>query len=491
MNVNLSIPVNLFDFRESANPLYSYAKLKIFYIGMTGDNRLFTKKFSNSLLETIAYVPVVGFYDEEEEDFKGHHAEIQNIYGIVPEDTVLDYIEEDGKEYAVCDVILYTGREDKTGKIAQKIVGKSHSLELDPKTIEYKVNKDSFGKVKNIEFLSGSLLGLSILGDNERPAFSGSEFFTEKTHFAELIEDLKREMKEFTKQKEKRGEGMDLVTSNEQDILNVDITVEGTDLPAVFATVEGAEGDVLVQSTVADPENTEDEVAVAVEATGEEKFMENFMRVTMQEMQEGILKSFYEAFGSNVYVVQISATDNSIVFMNFEDYQYKRVNFTGNEEDDKLVFGEVEAVKMRFLTDMEIEAVWPETQENFGEGKSNVDGGEITPQENIDNSSIIEEGGEDNENFQEQEQENADEGEQEPSSTALDSGEREELEKSVNDYSIGDLEIILSKEFTKISRQEKKITKTNSFIYTNNGVRPAKTESEIVADLVDRYKTRK
>ena len=137
---------------------------------------------------------MVGFYDEEE-DFKGHHQEIQHIYGIVPEDTNVEYIEEDGKKYAVCDVILYTGRHDKTGQIAQKIVGKQHSLELNPNNTTYQINRDSQGKVKNIEFKTGSLLGLSILGDNEKPAFSGSGFFTENTELMQLFENFRKELK--------------------------------------------------------------------------------------------------------------------------------------------------------------------------------------------------------------------------------------------------------------------------------------------------------
>ncbi len=76
-------------------------------------------------------------------------------------------------------MILYTGRLDRTGEIAQKIVGKQHSLELNPENTTYEIRKDENGKIQNIEFVSGSLLGLSILGDNETPAFRGSGFFTQ------------------------------------------------------------------------------------------------------------------------------------------------------------------------------------------------------------------------------------------------------------------------------------------------------------------------
>lgn len=92
MNVNYNIPVSLFDYRESENSLYSFAKLKIFYIGETQDRRVFTKEFSEQLLKSLPYVPVVGYYDEEAEDFIGHNSAIQNIYGIVPEDTTIEYI---------------------------------------------------------------------------------------------------------------------------------------------------------------------------------------------------------------------------------------------------------------------------------------------------------------------------------------------------------------------------------------------------------------
>ena len=164
---------------DTANNKYSHAKLKIFYIGQTADRRVFTKEFSDKLLSTIAYTPVVGFYSVAEEDFIGHN-NVQNIYGIVPAETTLEYVEDEaqGVTFAVTDILLYTGRPDETGAIAAKIVGKQHSLELDPNSVKYKLNYDESGNFKNLEFTDGELIGLSVLGDNETPAFTGSEFFT-------------------------------------------------------------------------------------------------------------------------------------------------------------------------------------------------------------------------------------------------------------------------------------------------------------------------
>ena len=164
---------------DAANAKYSKAKLKIYYIGETVDKRLFTKEFSDKLLSSIAYTPVVGFYSVADEDFVGHN-NVQNIYGLVPESATLEYVEDaaQGVTFAVTDIILYTGRPDDTGVIASKIIGKQHSLELDPNSVQYKINRDSAGNFKNLEFTDGELIGLSVLGDNDTPAFTGSEFFS-------------------------------------------------------------------------------------------------------------------------------------------------------------------------------------------------------------------------------------------------------------------------------------------------------------------------
>lgn len=204
MSINYNIPVELFDFKEEKNSLYSAAKLKIFYVGTTGDGRKFTQQFSDRLLETLPYVPVVGYYNEDSKDFEGHKPEVQYIYGIVPDNPNVEYIEEDSRKYAISDVILYTGRLDKTGDIAKKIVGKSHSLELNPADTKYKINKDKNGKVIDLEFTEGSLLGLSVLGDGEAPAFTGSEFFKANDD----IEKIFKNLKDFAEKK--RGENMKL-----------------------------------------------------------------------------------------------------------------------------------------------------------------------------------------------------------------------------------------------------------------------------------------
>lgn len=204
---NTSIPASLYDFSSEPNEKFSRAKLKMFYIGETPDHRLFTEKFSQELVKTLPYTPIVSQYDVEQGDFKGHAAE-QNIYGIVdPLGQVSFEKAEDGKTWLICDVVLYTERTDMVGEIAKKIPGKSHSLEMDPNTVQYTVNYDNKMKIQNIEFIKGELIGASVLGDNQKPAFTGSTFFSQDSDFQHKMEILKDYC--LSKQKEERGIDME------------------------------------------------------------------------------------------------------------------------------------------------------------------------------------------------------------------------------------------------------------------------------------------
>lgn len=143
---------------------------------------------------SLPYTPVVAYYDEDEDDFIGHATE-QQILGIVdPRVEPTFEIDEDGVKWSVCDVVLYTERPDTVGLLAKKVVGHKQSLELNPKTVEYKINYDEHKHLKNLEFTAGSLVGVSVLGNNQRPAFTGSEFFTikddKKTIFEEKLQKL-------------------------------------------------------------------------------------------------------------------------------------------------------------------------------------------------------------------------------------------------------------------------------------------------------------
>lgn len=189
--LNFSLPANMHDFTtDEKDTRFSRGKLNIFYKGTTADGRYFSDEFAEAVVKTAAYAPVVGYYDREKDDFVGHASE-QAIYGIVdPKCEPAFETMEDGNVWAICDVVLYTERPGEVGEIAKKIVGHSQSLELNPSTVKYKINYDEKKHFKNMEFTEGEIIGVSVLGDDQRPAFTGSGFFS-NSNFEEKMKLLR------------------------------------------------------------------------------------------------------------------------------------------------------------------------------------------------------------------------------------------------------------------------------------------------------------
>ncbi len=417
MKVNFSIPASIIEFKNEENELYSKARLKIFHTGMTGDKRLFTETFAKKLLKSLPYVPVVGYFDSEKGDFEGHKQEVQYIYGIVPAEPNLDYEKENGLTYAVCDIILYTGRLDETGTVAKKIVGKPHSLELNPSSVKYRVNNDANGEFKNIEFLEGKLLGLSVLGDDENPAFKGSAFFKENEEFKQIFSEIVEYVKTLDAE-QKRG-------------------VEMNELEQVIETPQNVENLEPQTQTNEEQFTTEDnvqEIAPVVEETPEVDFATKYMEMYFSalksdsELHSAIHTALVNSFG-DCYPVQFFSTESVVVFYSFEDGEYYRVDYILSEEENSITFGEPVKVKVRYLTDEEINSTFTEVKPDEAVIDESAEGtkteqGVFSKEENTD-------GEIDEENTKEEPEAFAENND----TIALSSREREEFEALKNEVS--------------------------------------------------------
>ena len=209
--INLSWPAQLSDFaKDTTQENFSRGKLKVFYQGETADHRFFSEAFSKEIMKSLPYTPVVSYYDSEEDDFVGHATE-QQIYGIVDPCVQPTIVEDDDHLlWCVCDVVLYTERPDMVGEIAQKIVGHSQSLELDPSSVQYKINYDEKKHFKNIEFTAGRFVGLSVLGKNQKPAFTGSSFFSCDDAFEAKMQLLRNYCEQKNDENQNGGNTMNL-----------------------------------------------------------------------------------------------------------------------------------------------------------------------------------------------------------------------------------------------------------------------------------------
>lgn len=189
--INLSWPAQMFDFHaeSNSNEKFSRGKLKVFYKGETADHRYFSDAFAEELVKSLPYTPIVSYYDTEKEDFKGHASE-QAIYGIVDPCVPPSFEkDENGQEWCICDTVLYTERPGEVGRIAKQIADHSQSLEL--ADAKYTINYDEKRHFKNIEFTEGKFIGVSVLGNDQKPAFTGSQFFSSNSEFEEKMHLLK------------------------------------------------------------------------------------------------------------------------------------------------------------------------------------------------------------------------------------------------------------------------------------------------------------
>ena len=126
-------PVTVYGNFEQYSKTISKARCRIFYKGANRNGTYITDEFAEKLLSTISYTPVKGIYDDMNGDYTDHGEERDQgrIYGIVPENPNLaweKHVDEDGieREYACCDVLLYTAIYPE----AELITGKGQSMEI-------------------------------------------------------------------------------------------------------------------------------------------------------------------------------------------------------------------------------------------------------------------------------------------------------------------------------------------------------------------------
>lgn len=159
------------------NSALSKARLKIFYKGANRNGSYINDEIAEKLISTLPGCPIVGYFDGDKDDFLGHiDREANRAYGFVPQEMNFKWemsLDPDGvyRTYACTDVILWTGRYP----IASRIVGKSHSMELNPDTIEgeWVEHDDNF----YFEFSNAEFIGLCVLGEDYEPCFEGSSFY--------------------------------------------------------------------------------------------------------------------------------------------------------------------------------------------------------------------------------------------------------------------------------------------------------------------------
>ena len=273
------------------NSALSKARLKIFYKGLNRNGSYINDEVAEKLIATLPGTPVVGYFDADKDDFLGHEEkEKSRCYGFVPEAMNFSWemsLDPDGvyRTYACTDIILWTGRYP----IASKIVGKSHSMELNPDTVEgnwVETETDFY-----FEFTRAEFIGLCVLGKEYEPCFEGSSFYELRKGNIDANTNLKNDLKElFSLYKEMNNAEENPTGGQKMEDKEKELTSEELEKDKVTETVETEEvtEEVETNSELVDETNEEaNESTEAPEATEvETENEENEQEIEEEEKEE-------------------------------------------------------------------------------------------------------------------------------------------------------------------------------------------------------------
>lgn len=205
--MNISVPIeNTMEFIEQTviSPLVSKCSIKVCYVGPDPNRNgtVITKEVAKEMGRQIPASPIVGFYNEDTEDFEQHNRDIEikdgkfrlvdttKAYGFVPTDAKVWFqkFSDQGveHEYLCTEGYIWTGAYPESKRIIDK--GNNQSMELDKNAPGNWTNDVNSGK--RIFIYNEALIEkLCILGEKFEPCFEGASitaFSLNKAEFEEF-----------------------------------------------------------------------------------------------------------------------------------------------------------------------------------------------------------------------------------------------------------------------------------------------------------------
>ena len=224
--------------------------------------------------------PIVGYYNEEKEDFEEHNRIIDISNGKFKiKDTTRPYgfVDLNAKvwfqkfldngiehEYLMTEGYLWTGQYPEAKRIIEK--GNNQSMELDENFLDAHWSKDSNGKPQFFIINEAIISKLCILGEDVEPCFEGSQItrvqYSFEDSFKEQLFSMIKEIKEIL------NEGGDPMPEE-------NIVVEETIAETVVEEPEVVEEPAEIEEQIEEPAQENEEPAAAEEETLEVEVEEN------------------------------------------------------------------------------------------------------------------------------------------------------------------------------------------------------------------------
>lgn len=175
------------------NPLMSKCEIKVLYIGENRNRSFITKEVATEMSKTLRGAPIVGYYKEENQDFRDHGDQIiidekgiqfnclTKPYGFVSPDAEVwfqkfedtdDFGNKIVREYLMTTGFLWTGQFEEAKLAVEQ--GRPHSMELDKDTLDGYWSENVNTKMELFIVNDAIFSKLCILGDDVEPCFEGS-----------------------------------------------------------------------------------------------------------------------------------------------------------------------------------------------------------------------------------------------------------------------------------------------------------------------------
>ena len=193
-----------------ANPLISKCQIKVCYVGdePNRNGSIITKEVARNMANSLPGSPIVGFFNEDKQDFEEHNRVIDlsngefkikdttKPYGFVSPDAKVWFQKflDDGEnehEYLMTEGFLWSGQYPECQRILDK--GNNQSMELDEETLDATWSKNKNNEPMFFIINEAIISKLCILGESNEPCFEGSNITAPMIQFA-LEEGFKEQL---------------------------------------------------------------------------------------------------------------------------------------------------------------------------------------------------------------------------------------------------------------------------------------------------------
>lgn len=265
-SIALSAPIELINITPF-NPLISKCQIKVCWVGPEANpnKSIISKETAYELANSLPGSPIVGYFNENTEDFEQHNKiiEIKNgQFKLKPTTQPYGFVDLGAKvwfqkfsdngierEYLVTEGWLWTGQFPECQRVIEK--GNNQSMELDEEYIDAHWTKDANGNKQFFIINEAIISKLCILGDEYRPCFEGANITAPKIEFS-LEESFKEQLfSMMTEIKNMLNEGgASMVDNTNTPVVEEPVVEPVVDTPVVEEPAAAAQEPVVAEPVV-------------------------------------------------------------------------------------------------------------------------------------------------------------------------------------------------------------------------------------------------